>query len=376
MDFELGADQERFRDVVARLFADHGDFESRQHALRRDGGMRQRLWQALASEAGALAIGLPEAAGGYGGPLEQLVLMEEAGRALLSEPLAETLFQCAPLLAIGGGARAEDVLAQIPGGGVRLAMAHDEPGLGDEFAGIAMPASPVADGWVLQGQKRLVVTAPWASHIIVAARTSGKPGDADGLSLFLLDAAQAGIHLDPYAMLDERPAADIRFDSVPVGRESLIGEEGRGLPLLEAWRDRAIAAAAAEATGLLGLLLEDTVEHARARQQFGQPIGNFQAIQHRLVDMHLRVELVRSAALLASQSLDGPADARSRAASAAKVTMAEACRFIGQNAVQLHGAMGMTDELRIGHYFKRATVLEYGFGPARFHRRRHARLTA
>jgi alkylation response protein AidB-like acyl-CoA dehydrogenase len=184
-----------------------------------------------------------------------------------------------------------------------------------------------------------------------------------------------GLQLYPYRTIDERGAADIVMDRVTVPRSALVGAEGEALPLLEEWRDRAIAAACAEASGLLERLLDDTVVYARQRQQFGQAIGSFQALQHRMVDMYLQAELVRSAALLACQTLDSDPAERARAASAAKVTMAHACRFIGQNAVQIHGGMGMTDDLAVGHYFKRATVLEHSFGSMDWHLTRRAGLS-
>lgn len=374
MDFELNDEQAQFKATLARFLAGAGDFAARTRALRSDSGWRADLWQALAGDLGVLALGLPEAVGGFGGALEQLVLMEEIGRALVAEPVAETLFQAAPLLAAHGRGSAADLLPGIAAGTVRLAVAVGERDLRDDFAAIAMPARRAGDGWVLSGEKCVVVAAPWATHLLVAARSAGRPGDAAGLSLFVVAADAPGVTRHAYRMLDERQAADIVFGEVAVSADALLGAEGEGLALLEEWRDRAVAAAAAEASGLLERLLDDTVAYARQREQFGQKIGSFQALQHRMVDMHLELEMVRSAALLACQSLGGGARERAAAASAAKVTIARACRFIGQNAVQLHGGMGMTDELAIGHYFKRATVIEHSFGSAQWHTARHARL--
>lgn len=216
------------------------------------------------------------------------------------------------------------------------------------------------------------MAAPWATHFIIAARTGGQIGDEDGLSLFLVPAETPGLVVNAYPMLDGRRAADLILSDVEVAADALIGPPGEAYALLDGLRDRAIACQAAEAVGLLDRLVQDTIEYAKQRQQFGQPIAAFQALQHRMVDMHMQVELVRSAAILASLNLDAPAQARARAASAAKVTLANACRFVGQNAIQLHGGMGMTDELAIGHYFKRATVLENEFGTAGWHLARHA----
>ncbi len=373
MQFEAGEEQQQLRSGLDRLLAQANDLAARTATVRGEPGWRPGLWQRLAQELGVLGVGLPEALGGFGSGIDQLVVMEAAGRALLPEPLAETLFQCAPLLGHGGAA-AQALAAGVIAGDVRLAMALGEAGLRDDLAAIAMPARRNADGWTLTGEKQVVVAAPWATHLLVPVRTSGAAGDADGLSLLVVPVDATGLTLHEYRMLDERRAADVTFAGVPAGADALIGPEGGALPLLEEWRDRAVAAACAEASGLLERLVDDTVAYARQREQFGQKIGSFQALQHRMVDMHLQLELVRSAALLACQSLDGDSAARARAASAARITTAQACRFIGQNAVQLHGGMGMTDELAIGHYFKRATVIERSFGSENFHLARRGRL--
>ncbi len=370
MDFELNDEQQQLKSTVERFLAGAGDFAARTRAVRGEPGWREGVWQGLA-ELGVLSIGLPEASGGFGGGLEMMAAMEEVGRALAPEPLAETLFQAAPLLARGGH---EQLLAGIAAGTVRLALAVGEDAMRDDLSAIALRASPMAGGWRLDGTKCVAVAAPWATHLLVAARTSGQAGEGEGLSLLLVPADAPGVTMASYRMLDERRAADITFDGVETA--ALVGAEGQGLALLEEWRDRAIAAAAAEACGVIERLLDDTVAYARQREQFGQKIGSFQALQHRMVDMYLELELARSAAMLACQSLDGDPVQRAAAASAAKVTVARACRFAGQNAVQLHGGMGMTDELAIGHYFKRATVIEHQFGAAGWHLARRAALDA
>lgn len=373
MQFEPGEEQQQLRSGLDRLFAQVNDHAARIATLRGEPGWRPELWRRLAQDLGVLGVGLPEAVGGYGNGLDQLVVMEAVGRALVPEPLAETLFQCAPLLA-RHAAGPLDLIGGVMAGDVRLAMALGEAGLRDDLAAIAMPAHRSGDGWVLAGEKQVVIAAPWATHLLVAARTAGQGGEAAGLSLFVVPVDAPGVTLHAYRMLDERRAADVAFAAVAVPASALVGQEGGALPLLEEWRDRAIAAAAAEASGLLERLLDDTVAYAKQREQFGQKIGSFQALQHRMVDMYLQLELVRSAALLACQTLDGDAATRTRAASAAKITIAEAGRFIGQNAVQIHGGMGMTDELAIGHYFKRMTVIEHSLGSTSWHLGRRAAL--
>lgn len=377
MNFTLTDEQNLLRASLGQFLQQRYDFAERTAASRGAAGYRADIWSALANELGVLGMTISEAHGGLGGgPVEQMILMEEAGRALLIEPVSETVFQAGWLLEQAGGALAGQLLGQIAGGAVKLAVALGEPSMRYDLADISIRALRDGTGWRLDGVKAMVMAAPWADRLIVAARTAGQAGDADGLSLFVVDPAAPGVALHPYPTVDGRRAADIEFAGVALPAEAQIGPEGGALALLEAMRDRAIAAQAAEAAGLLDKLLADTVEYTKQRQQFGQPISSFQVLQHRMVDMYMQVEMVRSAAVLAALKLDGDPAERARAASAAKVTVANACRFIGQNAVQLHGGMGMTDELPIGHYFKRATLIESEHGTADWHLARHAALSA
>lgn len=377
MNFTLTDEQNLLRASLGQFLRQRYGFAERTAASRAEPGYRTDIWSALANELGVLGMTIPEAHGGLGGgALEQMILMEEAGRSLLLEPVSETVFQAGWLLAQAGGTQAGQLLGQVASGAVKLAVALGEPTMRYDLPDIATRAARQGDGWRLDGAKAMVMAAPWANRLIVAARTAGQAGDAEGLSLFVVDPATAGVTLHPYPTIDERRAADIEFAGVSLPAEALIGPEGGALPLLEAMRDRAIAAQAAEAAGLLDKLVTDTVEYTKQRQQFGQPISSFQALQHRMVDMYMQVEMVRSAAVLATLKLDSDPPERAKAASAAKVTVANACRFVGQNAVQLHGGMGMTDELAIGHYFKRATLIESEHGSADWHLARHAALSA
>ncbi len=377
MNFTLTDEQNLLRASLGQFLQQRYGFAERTAASRTEPGYRADIWSALATDLGVLGMTIPEAHGGLGGgALEQMILMEEAGRALLLEPVSETVFQASWLLAQAGGALAGQLLEQVASGTLKLGVALGEPTMRYDLADIATRAARDGAGWRLDGAKAMVMAAPWADRLIVAARTAGQAGDAAGLSLFVVDPAAAGVTLHPYPTIDGRRAADIEFAGVALPAEALIGPEGGALPLLEAMRDRAIAAQAAEAAGLLDKLVSDTVEYTKQRQQFGQPISSFQVLQHRMVDMYMQVEMVRSAAVLATLKLDGEPTERAKAASAAKVTVAEACRFIGQNAVQLHGGMGMTDELAIGHYFKRATLIESEHGSADWHLARHAALSA
>ncbi|MBK6707938.1 MAG: acyl-CoA dehydrogenase family protein [Sphingomonadales bacterium] len=374
MNFELSEDQQMLQNMLRQFLAQRYGFAERVAASRSDPGYRTEIWSALAGELGLLGATISQERGGLGGgAIEQMIIMEELGRALMLEPVAETLFHGGWLLEKAGGA-ATGLLGDVAAGKVRLALAIGEPQMRYDYGYIAATAEPGPAGWRLNGQKSVVIAAPWADRLIVAARTSGQAGDASGISLFLVSSDADGVAMHPYPTIDGRRAADIILTNVEVSQDALIGGEGRGLELLEELRDRAVAAQAAEASGLLDKLLQDTVAYTQQRQQFGQPIASFQVLQHRMVDMYMHVELTRAAALLATLKLDAPADERARAASSAKATVAEACRFVGQNAVQLHGGMGMTDELPIGHYFKRATQIEGEFGSADWHLARRARL--
>lgn len=374
MNFEYSEDQRLLQNMLGQFLSQRYGFAERVAASRSGIGYRPEIWSAFADELGLLGATVSSERGGLGGgAVEQMIVMEELGRALVLEPVAETLFQCGWLLEKAGGPSAQ-IAADIVSGRVRLALAAGEPQMRYDYADIATTAVRTDAGWKLSGQKAVVIGAPWASHLIVAARTSGAIGDAAGISLFLTPADAAGLAMHPYPTIDGRRAADIILTDVVLAPEALVGSEGGGLDLLEELRDRAIAAQAAEAAGLLDRLLLDTVAYCQQRQQFGQPIASFQVLQHRMVDMYMHVELTRAAALLATLKLDAATDERARAASSAKATLAEACRFVGQNAVQLHGGMGMTDELPIGHYFKRATQIEGEFGTADWHLARRARL--
>ena len=374
MNFELSDDQRMLQDMLRQFLAQRYGFAERVAASRSDLGYRPEIWSAFADELGLLGATISPDQGGFGGgAVEQMIIMEELGRALVLEPVAETLFHGGWLLEKAGGSAAQ-ILRDVAKGKTRLALAIGEPQMRYDYEDIAATAERTAAGWRLNGQKAVVIGAPWADQLIVAARTSGSVGDAAGISLFLTAADEAGVAMHPYPTIDGRRAADIILTDVVVGSDAVIGGEGQGLELLEELRDRAVAAQAAEAAGLLDKLLQDTVAYTQQRQQFGQPIATFQVLQHRMVDMYMHVELTRAAALLATLKLDAPADERARAASSAKATLAEACRFVGQNAVQLHGGMGMTDELPIGHYFKRATQIEGEFGIADWHLARRARL--
>jgi alkylation response protein AidB-like acyl-CoA dehydrogenase len=373
IDFALTGEQEQLRDSVRAWLQDHYSFEQRCAAVRSPSSFRPAVWSAFANDLGILAMTFPERVGGSGlDAVATMVVMEEFGRALVLEPYLETVVICGGLLAEAGGGRAERMLERIGAGQDVLAFAAFEATSRYDIANIATSARRDGGGWLLDGTKAVVAAAPWASHLLVVARTVGNRGERKGLSLFLVPCSAPGVTLNSYPTIDGRRAADVTLARVRVPADSLIGAEGEAIERIERSIDTAIAAQSAEAVGLLAKLHDDTLDYAKQRRQFGQPIGRFQVLQHRLVDMYIEVELARSAAYLATLRLTAPAAERSRAASAAKVTINKACRMIGQSAVQIHGGMGMTDELAVSHAFKRATAIELELGTTDFHLARYA----
>lgn len=287
------------------------------------------------------------------------------------EPYVETVVVAGGLLRRAGGSRATSLLEQIISGSAVVALAAAEPESGDRWQDISTRAERDGDGWVLNGRKIMAVAAPLAEHLLVTARTP----DVDGISLFLVDVDAAGIEMRSYRTIDDRRAADIEFNDVRLPADALLGEQGQAWPSLSRARDEGAAAVCSEAVGCMRKVLADTVEYCKQRQQFGQPIGRFQVLQHRMVDMYMELEQSVAAVYLAILKLDADEASRARAVSAGKATVGRAARFIGQQAVQLHGGMGMTEELAIGHYFKRLTAIQYEFGTTDHHIARYAELT-
>ena len=376
MDFSLTAEQELFRDTLRNFLSDRYGFAARRAAARTPLAMRPEIWSAFAQELGILNLSFPERVGGLGAdPIGVMIAMEEFGRALLIEPFLETVVICGSLLSQLGGSRANEALIRIGKGELRLAFASAEAHACPGHLDLRTTAKRGAKGWQINGAKSVVMGAPWASQLLVTARTTGRDGDREGVSLFLVDIAEQGVELRCYPTIDGRRAADVSFTDVHVPPDGLVGAEGQALEVVEHVFDIAIIASAAEAVGVVSILHEATVDYAKQRRQFGRPIAGFQVLQHRMVDMYMQTEMARSAMYLGVLKLPASAWERALAASAAKVTVSSACRFVGQNAIQLHGGMGMTDECAVSHYFKRATAIEYELGTVDFHLQRHARLS-
>jgi alkylation response protein AidB-like acyl-CoA dehydrogenase len=377
MDFSFTEEQSMLRDTLAAYLGDHYGLEARRTAIASEAGWRPETWKAFAEKLGILGAAFPEDLGGLGGgPVETHVIMEAFGEALVVEPYVGTVVLGGGLLQNAGHARAAELVGGIIAGDVTMAFAGAEAQARYAWTDIQTTARKDGSGWVLNGRKVVVVGAPWATHLIVSARTGGGRRDREGVSLFLLEKGAAGLSSLDYPTVDGGRASDVTFENVALPAEALIGPEGQGAPLLEQALDEAVAAHCAEACGVLRQLHEGTLEYTRQRKQFGQPISSFQALQHRMADMFMQVELASSLSLVATlKARDPDPVARGRAVSAAKVQVGKALRFVGQSAIQLHGGMGMTDEMAIGHYFKRGTMIEGLFGSTDHHLARYERLS-
>jgi len=375
MDFSYTEEQTLLRNSVSKYLADKYTFESWRKFTRGDAGRDPAHWAQFA-ELGLLAAPLPEAHGGLGGgAVDASVVMEEFGKALVVEPYVPTVVIGGGFLKHGGSdAQKSEWLNKIATGETIMAFAFAEPKGRYNLADLSTTAKKQGSGYVLNGQKAVVIAAPWADQLIVTARTAGGQRDSKGVSVFLVDKKAKGVATRDYPTVDGLRASEITFENVEVPAANLIGEADNGLPLVERVVDEAIAATCAEATGCMKVLVDTTVAYSKQRKQFGVPIGKFQVLQHRMVDMFVNYEQSVSITLMVTLKLDAGEAERAKAASAAKVTIGKAGRYVGQQAVQIHGGMGMTDELNVGHYFKRLTMIDALYGNTDHHLKRYAAL--
>jgi alkylation response protein AidB-like acyl-CoA dehydrogenase len=372
MNFDFKEEQLQFADALRRWVGRDYGFERRRAIVGSETGVDERAWSTLA-ELGMTALPVPEEHGGFGGSaVDMFVVMQELGRGLVVEPYLATVLG-AEFLRLGGGHG--ELLARVAAGELKLACALGERQSRHDLNDIATRAEAVDTGWRLQGEKKAVVHGGAAGMLIVSARTGGAQGDADGISLFALPADTPGLTVTGYRTLDGQRAADVRLDGVLAPQDSLIGKPGEGAAILEAAADYGAGLLCAEALGAMQALFDATLDYLKTRQQFGVPIGKFQGLQHRMADMYIHLEQARSMALLAAVRLAEGQDAeRRRAVSAAKYRVGQAARFIGQQAIQLHGGMGVTDELPASHYFKRLSLIELTLGDSEHHLARFASL--
>jgi len=372
MDIQFTEEQELLRSSVQRLLRDQYDFEARRKIVASEEGFSRTQWDAFA-ELGLLAAPFSEGAGGLGGgPLSTMIIMHEFGRHLVVEPFIETVVLAGGLLEHDGTPEQQQAL--LPGimDGTKIwALAWTEKASRFDFANVTTKARREGSDYFLTGTKTMVIAAPWADYLIVSARTSGDDRDRGGVSLFVVDRRAQGFDLQSFKTMDGRRAAEISLREV---RGQLLGREGEGVAALEAGRDRAIGALCAEAVGAIGELNSATLDYSKTRKQFGTTIGSFQVLQHRMVDMFIAHQEALSLMQHLTLSLNAGDSALSRLASGAKSKIGYAGRFVADQAVQLHGGMGMTDELNVGHYFKRISSINIQFGDPAFHLLRYAQL--
>jgi alkylation response protein AidB-like acyl-CoA dehydrogenase len=378
MDFEFTREQQLLGDTLRRFLGERYGFEARRGIVRSAEGWSREIWSALA-EMGLLGLQVPEEHGGAGdAPVETLLTMTAFGRVLLVEPyLPSAILATSLIRELGSAAQKKSLLPPLVAGERIAVPAHDEEGTRYALSHVATSAARKKDGFVLNGRKAVIPHAAAADHLLVSARESGGAEAEDGISLFLVKRDTPGVSITSYPTLDEQRAAEVVLRDVSLPSTALIGPEGGAFAAIRAAWDVGIAAVCAEAVGALQAILEATIEYTKTRKQFGVPIGTFQALQHRMAEMLLHVEQARSMSYLAALRCRHPDPVvRARAVSAAKVLVGQACRRVGQEAIQLHGGMGMTDELAVSHYFKRLTVIELSFGDTEHHLERFARWEA
>ena len=367
MNFDFTDTQEMVRDTLQRFLKDRYDFESRQKISRSDAGWSEEIWKSFAEELGILGASFSEELGGLGGgQIENMIVMEEVGRSLVVEPYLSTVV-------IGGGFAREygksDVIEGIVGGETRIAFAWAEPKGRYNLDHVETTAREKDGGFVLSGHKAVVRDAPGATHLIVTARTSGGTSDSNGVSLFLIPKDTNGVSTRDYPLVDGGSASEVYFENAEVSQDALLGELGKASGTVRKVVDEAVVGLCAEGVGVMEAMNRLTQDYTKERKQFGVPISKFQVLQHRMVDMFMEAEQGRSMTYMAVNRLPDSASVAQ-----AKAKIGKGLTYVGQNAVQLHGGIGITDEYAVGHYFKRATMIESEFGSTDHYLRRYERL--
>jgi pimeloyl-CoA dehydrogenase small subunit len=374
VDFDYSEEQQLLAHSLRQFVAKDYTFAARRAIIESTVGYSEQVWATFA-EMGLLGLPFASKFGGFGGNAVDLMpVMEAMGEGLIVEPYLATVGLGGQCVARGGTDRQKKaILPALIAGKLKLALAQTERDSRYHLAHVSCRAKKSADGYVIDGEKCVVIHGPCADKFIVSARTAGNHTDAHGISLFLLDRNAPGVSLTAYRTIDNLRAADIRFSDTTVPAAALIGTEGKALPLIEEVVDYATALLCAEAIGAIKYANDATLEYLKTRKQFGVPIGSFQVLQHRMVDMMISYEQAKSMACLACVKADSadPAE-RKRVISAAKIKIADACRHVSQESVQLHGGMGMTEELKVSHTFRRLTMIVQTFGDADHHLERFA----
>ena len=375
MDFTFNEEQTMIQDQVEQFIQKEYDWETRQELSNSDLGFGTHNWKTFA-ELGWLGIAVSEKNGGFGGSsIETMLIMEEFGKGLVVEPFLETVVMSAGILdKHGTDDQKNQVLNSVINGEMHLALAYAEPQSRFNLSDVVTEAKEDGDNFVINGFKSVVMNGPSANKIIISARTSGTQLEDKGISLFLVDSDIEGLTKSDYKTVDGRKASDINLENVIVSNSCLIGSLNAGFDILDDAIDRSILAISAEAVGAMEILYKTTVEYTKTREQFGTPIGKFQVLQHRMVDMFMEYEQCKSLLYMATMKNEESAPDAKKAISGLKYQVGKAGKFVGQQSVQLHGGMGVTDELNVGHYFKRLTTIGTIFGNADFHLKQYTSL--
>ena len=375
MDFTFNEEQTLIQDQVDQFIQKEYDWETRQSLSNSELGFGDNNWQKFA-ELGWLGISTSEDNGGFGGSaIESMLIMEAFGKGLVVEPFLETIIMSGGLIdEHGSDQQKSSILEPAIAGQLHLALAYAEPQSRFNLSDVVTEAKSDGDNFILNGYKSVVMNGPSANKIIISARTSGTQLEENGITLFIFDGDSQGLNKTNYKTVDGRRASDLTIENVSVSKDDIVGQIDEGFDILDSSIDRAILAISAEAVGAMEVLYKTTVEYTKTREQFGTSIGKFQVLQHRMVDMFMEYEQCKSLLYMATMKHEeGSADAK-KAISGLKYQVGKAGRFIGQQAVQLHGGMGVTDELNVGHYFKRLTTVGTIFGNSDYHLKKYTSL--
>ena len=375
MDFTFNEEQSLIQDQVDQFIQKEYDWETRQSLSNSDLGFGQENWQKFA-ELGWLGISISEDSGGFGGSaIESMLIMEAFGKGLVVEPFLETMIMSGGIIDGHGSVEQKSVLLEPAiAGDMQLALAYAEPQSRFNLSDVVTEAKADGENFILNGYKSVVMNGPSANKIIISARTSGSQLDENGITLFVIDSEASGLNKTNYKTVDGRRASDLTIENVSVSQDDIVGELDLGYKILDSAIDKAILAISAEAVGAMEVLYKATVEYTKTREQFGTAIGKFQVLQHRMVDMFMEYEQCKSLLYMATMKHEEGAVDSKKAISGLKYQVGKAGKFIGQQAVQLHGGMGVTDELNVGHYFKRLTTVGTIFGNTDYHLKKYTSL--
>ena len=376
MHFELTEEQTLLENMVTAFVRDDYNWETREKIVKTEEGWKPENWYKFA-ELGLLSVPFSEDHGGLGGTaVDSMVVMEQFGKGLVVEPFMPSILLSGNLISkLANESQANEIIPKIIEGESRYVFAYAEPQSRFDLSDVKTSATKDGDEYTLNGFKSVVFGASMATHIIIAARTSGDQRSEDGITLFLVDIKSNGITLQTYPTIDEYRASEVVIENLKISSDMVLGEVDKAYPVVEEVIDLATIAACSEAVGVLQVLKDSTIDYCKQRKQFGQPISKNQAIQHKLVDMMIEYEQAKSILYAAVTADLSNADERKKAVSGAKARIGQSIKFVGESAIQLHGGMGMVDEYMISHYFKRATMLGVLYGNVDFHMKRFVGLT-